>query len=111
MTMSDPDRIDIVATDKERGKLLLVMTEHRPWTGAAEVQKQLRAKALSYAGYVMNGGLARDHPQQKPEDVIIQLVCRQAPGPKDLAFFDQIREELKQYGLAFEYQVWKPSGS
>jgi|SRR5262245_3554549 len=108
MTMSEPGRIDIVATDSARGKLLLVMTEHRPWDGGDLMHKQLRAKALAYAGYVMNGGLARDHPRQKPEDVIVKLVCSQAPGPKSVAFFDQVREELRQYGLEFEYEVWKP---
>ena len=32
------------------------------------------------------------------------------PEPRDLAFFDQVQEELREYGLGFEYQVWKPSG-
>jgi hypothetical protein len=33
MTMAEPTVIDIVAEDPRTGKLLLVMTEARPWNG------------------------------------------------------------------------------
>ena len=42
--MSDPTTIDIIATDPATGKLLLVMTEDRPWTKPA-LHQQFLTKA------------------------------------------------------------------
>src|SRR5262245_4927916 len=103
--MSDPDTIDIVADDPETGKLLLVMTEHRPWRKEAQMHKEFHAKANAHAQYVCSEQFSKDHPGLKPSDVIVKLDCAHEPGSKTMAFFEEISRGLAQYGIGFEYEV------
>ncbi len=109
MTMSEPNRIDIVAEDEQRGKVLLVMTEHRPWE-AGPMHDQFRAKLQAYLNYVLGGRFAQDHPGKGPRDVVIQVGCREAPGAATLALFEKARRDLRQHGIEFEYEVLVRSG-
>lgn len=103
--MSNPDTIDIVAQDPKRGKLLLVMTEDRPWKDRAHLHQDFHAKAQAYAHYVLSDQFTQDHPGLKATDVIVQLDRAHKPGPDTLAFFQQISQGLGQYGIGFEYEV------
>ncbi|HMF18478.1 MAG TPA: DUF6572 domain-containing protein [Gemmataceae bacterium] len=102
--MSDPNTIDIVVTDPETGKLLLVMTEDRPWKGAA-LQQQFLAKVNAYANYVLAPEFAQEQPGYTPNKVIIKLDCAHQPGKDALLVFDQARVELQKHGIDFEYEV------
>jgi len=107
--MSDPSTIDIVAHDPETGKLLLVMTEHRPWNQT--MNAEFRAKLNTYVHYLRSEQFAKDHPGLKPSDVIVKLDCAHVPGSNTLAFFEQVRGELAQQGIELRHEVIRlPSG-
>ncbi len=105
MPMSEPNRIDITAKDSERGKLLLVITEHRPWDDPGLMHKQFQAKVKAYTDYIRGPQFAQDHPGLGPQDVIILMGCRVAPAESALALFERARQELQRQGIGFEYQV------
>jgi hypothetical protein len=102
--MENPDRIEIIARDPARGKLLLVMTEHRPWDGEP-MRQQFLAKANAYAGYVLSEQFTRDRPGLNPEDVVIKLDCAEPPDPETVAFYQEVAEGLRRYCIGFEYEV------
>ena len=77
--MANPNKIDIIATDRKTGKLLLVMTEHRAWDGEP-MRKQFHAKASAYADYVLSEQFAKDRPNLTQKDVIVKLDCACAQG-------------------------------
>ena len=105
MPMSEPNRIDISAVDNERGKLLLVITEHRPWDDSGEMDKQFRAKVQAYTDYLRSPLFAERHPGRGHQDVIIQLGCRVAPSEHALALFERTRHDLQKQRVGFEHQV------
>jgi hypothetical protein len=110
MPMSEPNRIDIASEDPERGKLLLVITEHRPWDDSGLMDQQFRAKIKAYTDYIRGPQITNSHPGFGPHDVIIQLGCRVAPSARALALFEQARQELARHGIGFEYVVMKRPG-
>lgn len=62
--IADPNTIDLVAQDTD-GTYLLVMIEDRPWGVVDEQATQLREKINTYAGYVLDGSLAQQYPEQR----------------------------------------------
>jgi hypothetical protein len=105
MPMSEPNRIDISAEDTERGKLLLVITEHRPWDDSGLMDNQFEAKVQAYTDYIRSPVFAERHPGRGPHDVIIQLGCRVPPSEHALALFERTRQDLQRQGIGFEHQV------
>jgi hypothetical protein len=103
--MAEPNRIDISAEDTERGKLLLVITEHRPWDDSGLMDKQFHAKVQAYTHYLRGPQFADRHPGWTPQDVIIQLGCRVPPSEHALAMFERTRQELQKQGIGFEHQI------
>jgi hypothetical protein len=105
MGMSNPNTIDLIARDKETGKLLLVMTEHRPWDDEEVMHRDFHAKANAYAQFVLGDQFRSRYPQLTPGDVIVKLDCQHTPGENTQAFFERIRQGLHRYGLDFRYEV------
>jgi hypothetical protein len=103
--MAEPDRIDITSEDAERGKLLLVITEHRPWDDSGEMDRQFRAKVQAYTDYLRSPHFAQRHPKWTPQDVVIQMGLRVPPSAHGLALFERTRQELQKQGIGFEHQV------
>jgi hypothetical protein len=104
MGMANADTIDIVAMDRTRGKLLLVMTEHRRWNGE-RMRTQLHYKTNTYARHALGAQFTHDHPGLTAKDVIIKLDCAHRPGQKTLTFIEWLRKGLARYGIGFEYEV------
>jgi hypothetical protein len=105
--MENPEVIDITCIDEETDKLILIMTEHRPWNGKP-MCKQFHEKANAYAHYVLSEQLAEDWPNRSPKDVVVQLVCAYAPDSTTLAFIDEIKAGLFRLGIGFTYEVRGP---
>jgi hypothetical protein len=83
--MSNPNTIDIIATDPETGKLLLVMTEDRPWNSAV-LHQQFLAKVNVYLNYVLSDQFVEDQPGFGPTKVIIKLDAQSHPGKTPWTF-------------------------
>ncbi len=105
MTMSEANTIDIIARNKETGKLLLVMTEHRPWEDLKQMHEQLLRKANTYVGFVLSERFQREFPSYPAANVIIKLDCVCEPGKDSLLFFRQLQKGIQKYGIGFEYEV------
>lgn len=105
MSMAEPGMIDIVANDRQTGKLLLVMTKHRPWNGKSMFD-EFRAKLESYVGYALSDQFRSDHPDRKPGDVIIKLDCACPPDAAMRECFGEVPSKLKKFGIGFVYEVF-----
>src|SRR5437899_1871686 len=101
--LSNPDTIDIVAQDPERHKLLLVMTEDRPWNKVTNFE--VMAKVATYRNYALSDQLTKENPGFTAGDVVIKIVSNFAPSPKAETYFKQLREDLTGVGLDLEWEV------
>ncbi len=100
----DVDTIDIVAQDAS-GQFMMVMVETRPWEADRDQSAQLRAKINTYAGYILDGGLAREYPETAGQPVNIQLECSQAPNGEIAVIIEHAAAKLVQLGIGFRINV------
>ncbi len=99
--VADTDTIDLVAQDAD-GTYLLVMVEERPWGAADEQEAQLRQKINTYAGYVLDGGLAKTYPETVGGRVRIRLDCLQEPSGHFAHVTSHATAQLAALGIDFQ---------
>jgi len=98
--VADTNTIDIVAQDAA-GKFLVVMVETRPWGSDPNQPAQLREKINAYAGFILDGSLARRYPETGGCHVVIQLDCCQAPSDEIAAIIKIAEVQLLKSGIGF----------
>lgn len=59
MTVSDPDRIDVVLS--KDGRIILAMFVHGPWDTTPNLREDLRRKILAYVGFIRSDDYRRQH--------------------------------------------------
>ncbi|MGE3805135.1 MAG: DUF6572 domain-containing protein [Gemmataceae bacterium] len=104
MPLTEPNIIDIVATDPQSGKLLLVMTEDRPWNGKPMFD-QFMAKLGTYVSYALSEQFAQNHAGRKASDVVIKLDCAYEPDEPMRDCFRQAAARLQELGIGFAHEV------
>jgi hypothetical protein len=98
--IADTNTIDLVARDAD-GTLLLIMIEDRPWGSDLDQATQLQEKIHTYAGYVLDGILARQYPETAGESVTIRLDCAEAPTGEYAYITAHVANQLNRYGINF----------
>ena len=99
MPIDDPNRIDIVSTDKE-GNTNLSMTAFQEWN--EETIRQLHAKCRAYVEYVESGQFAIDHSESKV--AVIRLVHKEPLTAEVEGYIDRLKEWLAQTELSVPIQ-------
>lgn len=99
--VADTNTIDLVAQDPD-GTYLLVIIEDRPWGAADEQEGQLREKINTYAGYVLDGSLARTYPETAGGPVRIRLDCLEEPRGHFAHIADHAAAQLAAHGIGFQ---------
>lgn len=98
--VADTDTVDVVAQDAD-GTYLLVMVEDRPWGASPEQVTQLQEKINTYAGYILDGGLARQYPETEGGPVRIRLDCISAPTDHFAHITEHAANQLTALGIEF----------
>jgi len=106
MAMAEHGTIDIVVRDPKTGKLLLVMTEDRPWDDSAMLDEFL-TKLGTYISYAVSDQFRIDHPDFKSTDVVIKLDCAHSPNDPMKECFADVPSKLRDFGIGFEYEVFE----
>ena len=92
--------LDGVVVDPRTGEVAMVMVETRPWDGGVEQLRQLREKTSAYLGMVVDGQLARQHPEAEGRRLRIDLDCRGgAPGEDAASTLESLADVVGRYGL------------
>lgn len=102
--LHDADTIDVVAQDAD-GHYALIMVEERPWDADPAQSLQLRDKVNAYAGYILDGSLARAYPETADQPVRIQLDCVQEPSGEILTIIEHTREQLERFSIGWRLNV------
>lgn len=104
--VADTGTVDVIAQDAD-GTYLLVMVEDRPWGADPDQATQLQGKINTYAGYILDGGLARQYPETEGAAVRIRLDCTEAPTGHFAHITDHAADQLDALGIDF---VVNPTG-
>lgn len=107
--LAEPNVIDLVGQDAD-GRFLLIMVETRAWGSDAQQGSQLKEKINAYAGFIMDGGLARHYPEAAGRRVDIQLNCADSPPPDGEipSILRHAASQLDKAGIGFRLKVLGP---
>jgi hypothetical protein len=96
--------VDVVGQDAS-GRYLMIMVEPRPW-GTEEAQaSQLKEKINAYAGFILDGTLARQYPESAGQPVDIQLDCSETPSGEFATILQHAAMQLQRLGIGFRVHI------
>ena len=99
--IQDSNVIDLVG-EEASGRILVIMVETRGWGTDASQPSELREKINAYAGFIMDGTLARLHPVTVGKEIAIQLNCVDPPNGEISAIIDHAVPQLRRLGIRFQ---------
>ena len=106
MTISEPNKIDIVATRPDSRVVRLVVSDHLEWDDVQAHCRLLQNKLNTYLEFVEGGELARLTHPPVPADpaVLIEVALLHAPPPEAQAFLAEAGAMLHRHGYGFEWR-------
>ena len=109
MTVTDPDRLDLVLG--KDGQVILAMVEARPFDGGAKQRDEIRRKIVSYLAYMRSDAFRERFGD--PSTATIMLVASSEP-PEDIMTLMANAAKSSGVGITFEKgpeppPLWKPS--
>jgi hypothetical protein len=95
---------DVTNVDLLNGKLVLRITENRPWQQIDVMHRELGAKVKACVRYIRSQDFA-DEYNARPGDAVIRLVAAERPAEATRELLQRIRYELAKHDIEFECTV------
>ena len=107
----NPHVVDLISHDRERGEVVLLMLEERPWGSDPEQLRQLEAKFNSYLEYVLGGHLTTQYPAYEGIDVCFRLDCASPPAGEAESMLRAMQNFAAGEGIRFVVQRIEDPGT
>jgi hypothetical protein len=108
--VQNPTIVDLITTEPDSEKVVLVMIERRPWGAAPEQFGQIEEKINRYLGYVLDGFLVQQYPQYEGRPVLIRLDCAEEPHGEAARFVAAAGHAIASHGLELAVHVLPRQG-
>jgi hypothetical protein len=107
MSVDEPDKIDLLVTDKEKNHVLLVIADHLDWEEFDEGHhlELLQDKINAYLHFVEGGELVEMRPDLKGLPVIIQVDAKYPPSRKAVEFYRIAGPIVAEAGVSLQLHV------
>lgn len=100
--VENPEIIDLIRLDRQRGEVDLVVLEKRPWGSDPQQMAQFDEKLNRYLTYLLNGFLARQYPQYEGMPTRIVIDCAEPPESQEvLRFFAGVERVCEMNDIGF----------
>jgi hypothetical protein len=106
--IEDPSTVDLVVARSD-GSVELSMLEERPWDGSDERLRELEEKVNAYLSFVLDGHMARQHPDIDPRQITIRLDYMSRMDERTRSMLPSIEAALKEYGIDFAIHHLHPA--
>jgi hypothetical protein len=103
MSISETDKIDIVATRPDSTVVRLVIADHLPWDDLDAHGRLLQDKINTYLDFVASGQLGRMREPKVPAspEIWIVLAAQHRPTVPASEFLGRVEEFLRGLGMKF----------
>lgn len=107
MSITETNKIDIVAARPDSSIVRLVITDHLGWNDLEAHARLLQDKVNTYLEFVESGQLGRMQTPKIPDapDIHIALVLHCPPTNEAEELFVKVREFLAGVGIKFDVEV------
>jgi hypothetical protein len=107
MSITETNKIDIIATHASSSIVKLVITDHLSWEDFDSHAQMLEDKINTYLTFIESGQLNSVQSPRIPSspELHIVLAVPEIPPQETNSLFDQIRESLKNLRIGFDVEV------
>lgn len=100
------DQVDLI-TKRGSDWVVLIMVQVAEWDDSEDQRSGLQAKLSNYLSFVLDGGLAAQHPSLARAQWTIRLDCQSEPPPHTRQFLQSAQELVRQRGGVLEVgRLW-----
>jgi hypothetical protein len=92
--------IDAAFIDGATGEAILVLVESDPWDVEGTRLEALQERLNECVAFAVDGQMTRQFPATEGRRVAISVEYVEEPGPNEHRFFDIVREQLLEHGIA-----------
>lgn len=104
MSITEPDRIDVIGVDKHSGRITLAIADDLEWDDADPAHAEaLQSKVRAYVRYISGKQLLEAYPDAKERGIRIELVLEHDPDFGGIQLLREIGESLDKVGIEFTY--------
>jgi len=104
MSVEEADVIDLIGVDKQKGHVVLTISDHLNWQ-SDEHLLTLQEKLNAYLRFIESGELFEQYPDAKGLKPQITVVLKHVPSKKGLEFLNRVSERIENVGIAFRYET------
>lgn len=101
--LEHPGVLDAMIRDND--KVVLLMTESRPWNAGDEQLFQLQEKINAYLSFALDGEFTESFAHLSHLPLCIRLECFEYPNPEVVGFLSDVREQIAFQGIDLEVIV------
>lgn len=95
MTVHDPDSLDSLALDPDRGEVILGIVVPGPLKGSRRLADELVKKVNAYLAFLAGGELEKQHPQTRGLPKTIEITHQGKPDRSATTILAQVEAQLR----------------
>lgn len=109
MSVDQPGTIDLMATDRESGDVILTISDHLGWEDSTAHQQVLQCKLNSYLAFVEGGQLVKERPEADGKRIVFRVVCKYRLDRGGRAFLKRASAIIQKAGFSLTWEVFAES--
>lgn len=105
MAIDQTDKIDAVGVDRRSSSVVLTISDHLPWSSAADGHLELLHEKLNaYLAFIESGQLIEAYPDAVGRHVVITVVGKYDLSAPASEFLDNATATVSAAGLKLQFQ-------
>jgi hypothetical protein len=105
VTIENHDSIDGVGLDKSRREIVLLISDHLPWSDAEVHFRLLEKKIGGYLNFIQSGQMLENFPNADDHSIRISLIHKFEPNEIANKFLDATKIQLAAMNIALTYEA------
>lgn len=105
MSVIETDKIDGAGKNKEKGELMLLITDHLEWDIEQEHLMILQDKINSYLGFIESKQYEEIYPNDSFEKYVIEIHFKNGMSEKCFHFLDKIANQVEEFNIKIRAEV------
>jgi hypothetical protein len=106
VSIDQTNMVDIIATDRMTGDVVLTISDHLDWCDSTAHQLLLQSKLNRYLSFVESGELLESYPDAKGRPIVFRVVFQFPPDDAGRAFLTKVRSIIETAGFALRDEVF-----
>lgn len=99
----DTTVIDLVALDKEKNIVNLIIMDDMDWTDPKAHIDLVQEKILKYVAYIQEGHFNRSYPSVIGMSLLIKIIFEHKPDAEGLNYIQGVQSVLEDDGYQLDY--------